>query len=155
MQMHKQLPKLRNKTDIHIFHLFIHNNNLISDESRRLFGVRWRDFVTNVTVSESTGLSDIRDIIAERRHSLFGRIRPADVPAHMALKLSIDICSELNLTQTGPALGAVRETPGSGNLKRTAASRRVNSWRRPGTTRTRWLYDYAPGPENDDDDESY
>ena len=32
-------------------------------------------------------------IIAGRRHSLFGHIRrlPADVPAHMALNLSIDI----------------------------------------------------------------
>ena len=41
------------------------------------------------------GLSDIRDIIAGRRHSLFGHIKSlsANVPAHMALKLSVDECS--------------------------------------------------------------
>ena len=61
---------------------------------RQLLRVRWSDFVTNVKISESTGLSDIRNIIAGRRHSVFGYIRrlPADVPAHMALKLSVDVC---------------------------------------------------------------
>ena len=37
----------------------------------QLLGVRWSDFVTNVTISESTGFSNIRDIIARRRHSFF------------------------------------------------------------------------------------
>ena len=62
---------------------------------RRLLGVRWSDFVTNATVSESTGLADIRYIIAGRLHSLFGNIRrlPADVAAHRAIKLSLDIRS--------------------------------------------------------------
>ena len=62
---------------------------------RQLLGVRWSHFVTNVTISESTGFSEIRDIIAGRRHSLFGYIRilPANVSAHMALKLSVDLCS--------------------------------------------------------------
>ena len=62
---------------------------------RQLLVVRWSDFVTNVTISESTGHSDIGGIIAGRRHSLFVHIRrlPADVPAHMALKLSVVVCS--------------------------------------------------------------
>ena len=62
---------------------------------RQLLGIRWSDFIINVKVLESTGLSDIRDNIAGRCHSLFGYIRrlPADVLVHMALKLSVDVCS--------------------------------------------------------------
>ena len=46
------------------------------------------------------GLTDIRDIIVGRCHSLFGNIGrlPSDIPAHMALKLSIDICSGTKLS---------------------------------------------------------
>ena len=33
--------------------------------------VRWSDFVANVTISESTGIFDIGDVIAGRRHSIF------------------------------------------------------------------------------------
>ena len=61
----------------------------------QLLEVRWIDFVTNVTVSECTSLSDIRDIVAGRRHSLFGDISrfPAHVSANMVLKQSVDVRS--------------------------------------------------------------
>jgi len=46
-------------------------------------------------VSDRTGLSDIRDTIANRRLSLFGHVRrlPEGTPAHDALRASIDMLS--------------------------------------------------------------
>ena len=56
------------------------------------------------TVSDRTGLSDIRDIIANRRLSLFGHVRrlPEGTPAHDALRASIDMLSGITPgTHTG------------------------------------------------------
>ncbi|XP_071804873.1 uncharacterized protein [Asterias amurensis] len=39
---------------------------------RRILGVRWSDFITNATISETTGIEDIRVTISRRCHSLFG-----------------------------------------------------------------------------------
>ena len=46
-------------------------------------------------MSDRTGLSDIQDIIANRRLSLFGHVRrlPEGTPAHDALRASIDMLS--------------------------------------------------------------
>jgi len=59
---------------------------------RRIFGVRWNNFVTNRAVADSTNLPSILSTIAARRHSFFGHIcrLPANTPAHQALKLAVD-----------------------------------------------------------------
>jgi len=67
----------------------------LSDHARiidRILGVRWNDFVTNRSVTDSTNLPSILSTIAARRHSFFGHIRrlPANTPAHKALKLAVD-----------------------------------------------------------------
>ena len=71
------------------------------------------------------------------------------------LNLASPYVPESNPAPTGPTLWTVHEAPRSSNLKRTAASRWVNSGRRPETARTRWLYDLASVRENDDDDETH
>ena len=84
----------------------------------QLLGVRWSDFVTNVTILESTGVSDIRDIIAGRRHSFFaisGDSRQMFQPTWLS-NLASTYVTEPNPAPTGPALRAVHETHRSSNL---------------------------------------
>jgi len=59
---------------------------------RRILGIRWNDFITNRTVSDSTNLRSILSTIAAHRHSIFGQIRrlPDRTPAHMTLKLAVN-----------------------------------------------------------------
>ena len=58
---------------------------------RRILGIQWHDFVTNVDVQRRTELSNVLQIIARRRHSLFGHVRRLDpiTPAHAALRFSV------------------------------------------------------------------
>ena len=60
---------------------------------RRILGIRWFDRVTNEAVVQQTGSEDIRNIIAGRRHSLFGHVRrlPDDTPAYIALHSAINV----------------------------------------------------------------
>ena len=59
---------------------------------RRLLGIKWYNHITNKLVQERSHLADIRRVIADRRHSLFGHIcrLPPDKPAGQALQLLID-----------------------------------------------------------------
>ena len=41
---------------------------------RRILGVKWFDHVSNQTISQRTGLGNINNIIANRRHTLFGHV---------------------------------------------------------------------------------
>jgi len=54
---------------------------------RRILGIRWYDKVSNAVVNERTKLPDVPSLIADRRHSLFGR---EHTPASQALQLSIE-----------------------------------------------------------------
>jgi len=59
---------------------------------RRILGVKWYDKITNAAIKETTELTDLPSLIADRRHSLFGHIcrLPRDTPVSQALHLSID-----------------------------------------------------------------
>ena len=63
---------------------------------RRILGVKWFDHVSNQTISQRTGLGNINDLIADRRHTLFGHVcrAPPGVPAHEALLLSEQIADK-------------------------------------------------------------
>ena len=58
---------------------------------RRILGIQWHDFVTNVDVQRRK-LSNVLEIIARRGYSLFGHVRLLDpsTPAHAALRLRVD-----------------------------------------------------------------
>ena len=58
----------------------------------RILGVKWYDKITNAAIMETTELTDLPSLIADRRHSLFGHIcrLPRDTPVSQALHLSID-----------------------------------------------------------------
>jgi len=57
---------------------------------RRILGILWYKFVTNVEVATLSQLPSINEAISQRRHSLFGHIRRMDeaAPAHQALNRS-------------------------------------------------------------------
>jgi len=54
--------------------------------------VKWNDEITNAAIKETSRLTDLPSLIADRRHSLFGHIcrLPRDTPVSQALHLSID-----------------------------------------------------------------
>lgn len=62
---------------------------------RRLLGIRWYDLISNDTISSTTRLPSIVDIIRTRRLALFGHVARlgADVPAFKALITGINIIS--------------------------------------------------------------
>jgi Reverse transcriptase (RNA-dependent DNA polymerase) len=62
---------------------------------RRILGISWRDKITNVSITERTGLSHISAIIDTRRLALFGHVaRLSDrTPAHRALSIAVDVRS--------------------------------------------------------------
>ena len=41
---------------------------------RRILGVKWYDKITNAAIKETTELTDLPSLVADRRHSLFGHI---------------------------------------------------------------------------------
>jgi len=41
---------------------------------RQILGVRWQDHVKNVDIADTTGLSNITDIVDNKRHALFGHV---------------------------------------------------------------------------------
>jgi len=41
---------------------------------RRILGVKWYDKITITALKETTGLTDLPSVIADRRHSLFGHV---------------------------------------------------------------------------------
>ena len=53
---------------------------------RVIFGIRWDDLARNTEVVDMTNLPSVRDVIAERRNSLFGHVVRLDdhTPAHRA-----------------------------------------------------------------------
>ena len=106
---------------------------------RRLLRVCWSDVVTNGMVSESTSLA----------------ISETSSPEGATTSSATSWDSRQTFQPSWPsghALGAVHKTPGSSNSKRKAASRKMNSGRKPGTATSGWLYDPAPVLENDDDE---
>jgi len=56
---------------------------------RRILGILWYEFVTNVKVATFSRLPSINEVLRRRRHSLFGHVRRMDqaAPAHQALHL--------------------------------------------------------------------
>ena len=67
---------------------------------RPILGVKWYDKITNAAIKETTGLTDLPSLIADRHQSLFGHIcrLSRDTPLSQALHLSIDA-----FTSTPPA----------------------------------------------------
>ena len=62
---------------------------------RRILGVRWYDFVQNTVIAERTGLDSLLSSIRRRRLAIFGHVRRLSevTPAHVALKLAVDVRS--------------------------------------------------------------
>jgi len=58
---------------------------------RRILGIFWYEFVTNVEVATLSQLPSINEAISRMRHSLFGHVRRMDqaAPAHKAIHLSV------------------------------------------------------------------
>jgi len=58
---------------------------------RRILGILWYEFITNVEVATLSQLQSTNEAIGRRRHSLFGHVRHMDqaAPAHQALHLSV------------------------------------------------------------------
>jgi len=58
---------------------------------RRILGIFWYEFVTNVEVATLSQLLSINEAISRKRHSLFGHVRHMDQAAlaHQALHLSV------------------------------------------------------------------
>ena len=68
---------------------------------RQILGIRWFHKIRNVEVARRTGLPHIGDLIARRRHSLFGhvvRMEPSS-PGHVALQLCRDISMNRRVPQ--------------------------------------------------------
>jgi len=59
---------------------------------RRILGIRWFDFVPNVSVMNQTQQQSIRNRIRDRRISVFGHVHhlQESVPAHEALHLVVN-----------------------------------------------------------------
>jgi len=59
---------------------------------RRILGIRWFDFVPNVSVMSHTQQRSICSRIRDRRISVFGHVRclRGSVPAHEALRLTVN-----------------------------------------------------------------
>ena len=57
---------------------------------RRILGIKWSDFTTNVELYQLSGLETLHDMIRRRRLGLFGHVArlPTDVPASAALQLA-------------------------------------------------------------------
>ena len=75
---------------------------------RMILGIRWHDFVRNTEVVDRTNLPSVRDVIANRRNSLFGYVVRLDdhTPAHRAL-------SQVAAARTGHRFGpGWRRQPG-------------------------------------------
>ena len=62
---------------------------------RRILGVRWNDFVQNTIIVDRTGLDSVLSSIRRRHLAIFGHVRrlPEATPAHVALKLAVDVRS--------------------------------------------------------------
>jgi len=58
---------------------------------RRILGILWYEFVTNVEVTTLSQLPSINEAISRRRHSLFDHVRHMDqaAAAYQALHLSV------------------------------------------------------------------
>jgi len=58
---------------------------------RRILGILWYEFVTNVEVATLSQLPSINEAISRRRHSLFDHIRRMDqaASAHQALLMCL------------------------------------------------------------------
>jgi len=69
--------------------------DLSSTNQRRILGILWYEFVTNVEVATLSQLPSKNEAISRRRHSLFGHARRMDqaAPAHQALHLSVSHCT--------------------------------------------------------------
>jgi len=74
------------KADIAKLHEAFHMTN-----QRRLLGILWYEFVTNVEVATLSQLPSINEAISLMRHFLFGHVRRMDqaAPAHQALHFSV------------------------------------------------------------------
>ena len=59
---------------------------------RQMLNIHWWDHITNVEVLQKTGLSTMREILRNRRLSLFGHVARLDpeVPANKALLLMVN-----------------------------------------------------------------
>ena len=124
---------------------------------RRILGIPWYDFFTNGDVQRCIKLSDVLEIIARRRHSLFGHVRRLDPssPAHAAFGLGVDSRSGIRPRSGYQARKWLEQTAGR------LVARGSNSWRRTrvnlprscgGPRRTGgcgWLDDHATVHEND------
>jgi len=126
--------KLRLKPDLYTIHFVLRFGNMdtLQEDLRKLevfhmrsqcmiLGIRWRDIIRNTEVVDRTGLPCVKDIIANRRNSLFGHVVRLDdhTPAHRAL-------SQVAAARTGPRFG-----PG---------------WRRrPGRPRHSWIQQIGDG----------
>jgi len=71
-------PFVTNIAKLELFHM---------TNQRRILGIFWYEFITNVEVATLSELSSINEAISRRRHSLFGHVRSMDqaAPAHQAL----------------------------------------------------------------------
>jgi len=75
---------------------------------RKILGIFWYEFVTNVEVTTFSQLSSINEAISWRRHCLFGHVKRMDQAAlaHQVLHLSVT-------TQQGSEqFGTWRKQPG-------------------------------------------
>jgi len=70
---------------------------------RRILGIRWYDFVQNTVIAERIGLDSLLISIHRRRLAIFGHVRrlPEATPAHVALKLTVDVRSGLTPDDDG------------------------------------------------------
>jgi len=66
---------------------------LDTDIIHRILGIWWSEFVTNSSVTEKTGLPDIRAAISDRRLALFGHVRllPEGTSVHDVLNASVEL----------------------------------------------------------------
>ena len=60
---------------------------------RRIFGIRWFDHVTNISIQETTGLMNLSLIIADRRHDLFGHV--CRLPPETSVRRALQLCTDV------------------------------------------------------------
>lgn len=68
---------------------------------RQILGIHWFDMIKNTEIAKRTCLPHIGDLIAQRRHSMFGhivRMNPLS-PGHIALRL----CRDISMNRSIPA----------------------------------------------------
>ena len=66
-------------------------NAFSTTSQRRILGIRWYHRVSNTDVLQTTGVEPVADLVAVRKHSLFGHVRRLDprAPAHAALQQAV------------------------------------------------------------------